>query len=542
METAAADLPRTMGGLREAHLRLLREWRKIAIGEQLERARLVRMIAQEAGANIADFAERDEAQGIIDYWASAISGLPEQEFPSMMRLAPYQGETATRAGASAQQTFDALDGEEDRRAARVLFEELIVQRDGGIARAPGRTRAMLQQRIGGDRVDSVIALFAGCGAIGLIESDDPADDRIEISDVRMVENWPALSEWLAERDRFADRRALLMARAETWKRHGRSGGYVAAGRDLKGIDQYRGQTGLLDEYIDASKRGATTRSYLVYGVGLLLAFALGLIVLLWEQNRSAESAIGTLEDKNSALIDDRSLFAPPQPVEQDIQPVDRQLQATASDTDFPSLTGYMWLGSIARPQVTAPGSNVQFTQLGAARAGTLYRARTDIFLREAPPNNASENKSAPDIGIVPNGALIVLKQPAQGFERPTGVQYWAEIQIVPRVSVQHDGLAEEAQTQLREFLAESGFDVPDFELTADARGKSEVRYFNRDDRPIARRLVERANDAPPSALPALAALQCRSFARSGVRGPPHQVELWISARPPSRGEPRVRGC
>ena len=87
--------------------------------------------------------------------------------------------------------------------------------------------------------------------------------------------------------------------------------------------------------------------------------------------------------------------------------------------------------------------------------------------------------------------------PTQFYDRPTGRQYWAPVQVVPRVYIQHTGTDKPAIKQLQTKLSEAGFDVPAAEVIETAKGKRELRYFDKNDGPVAELLLQRlAGDSP----------------------------------------------
>jgi hypothetical protein len=523
-----ADRPKTVGILREDHLALMTRWREIA--DDSERVRLaaeLRRRVKEAGHDIADPLERDEAQGIVDYWASAISSLPGQSYPEILTLDPYVGEAAKRAGDSARTEFDELASEEERRVARELFEDLLyLGPDGNIERGPPRTRAVLQQRIHSDTLDSVLERFVVTGAIARLPGEGPEGDRFEASDPRLVEDWPALREWLEELGEFFETRSRLLAQAERWREANRDSGLLARGKQVHGIDRFLRQTDLLDEFIDASTRSARIRRSISAGaITLVLAFA---AVMTW-QLVGASNQVRKVTD---LLQEQEEQYA----VEPETVAID-SLEPTEVDAAAVSLkeaTGAVWLGSVERPQI----AEVDGKRASPDRAadGSAYRVLADIYLRDKIPGD--DYVSPPEKAIIPAGSLIVVQGETRPFDRPSGRQYWAKVRVVPRVYIQYTNGDRRAVQALLSMLAETGFDVPPAERTESATGLSEVRYFNELDRGTGQYLVDRLR---ASGRPAFEDLGCQSFANSRLEGQNFVVELWIDFRH-QRAEPSRVEC
>lgn len=543
MAMAFEELPRTVGGLREAHVRLLREWRSGEPTTMLEQARRLREVAREAGARIADLADRDEVQGIIDYWASAISGLPGQRFPELLQIESYRNENAARAAASAEQVFNALPTEEERRVARALFEDLIARRGDDFVRAPAKTRATLQQRIGGTRVDPVLAQFEEAGAISRIGSDDPADDRIEITDIKLVEQWPDLIDWLATRDKNSSRRDLLLQKAEQWNASGRRMADLASWADLKTIDRYLDETKLLDEFIQASKVNRRRR---IFGAAIAATIIIGVILFFQLRVQSLDieveslgNEVASLDDETDQLRQDYNLasgeLAPDLPLESQSP----NLPPPAVDggdvaiPDLPALKGAMWLGSVTTPQVLEPDTNGKFVPLARADKGTTYRARARIYLRTHVPDRDGAYISPDDKAIIPGGSLVVLTGKPNTYARPSGIQYWANVKVIPRVYIQYNGDKSPAIEALRQSLAKAGFEVPAAEHRSEAAGKMEVRFFGSPGREIAQALMEKLSASLEGIPGAYDRLQCRSLIDSQFKSTSTQVELWLDLQ--SRG-------
>jgi len=120
----AIDLLVTIGTLRDQHLALMREWQGLTDEDKRTRAADMRRIAVEAGKNIESPMERDEAQGIVDYWASAIASLPGGSYPELLTIDDYTSTQAVDAGRSVCEAYEALQPQEAQRLADAVKQIL----------------------------------------------------------------------------------------------------------------------------------------------------------------------------------------------------------------------------------------------------------------------------------------------------------------------------------------------------------------------------------------------------------------------------------
>jgi len=514
--------PRTVGGLREDHLALMRDWRGLPDdGVRAERAKAFRLIVRSAGQDIAKGSERDEAQGIIDYWASAIAGLRGESYPPILQLDDYLGESARMAGASARETFDALESEEERRIARKLFEDLLFRGRGAVERGAPRTRAVLKQTAGNDAFDAVLDRFLATGAIVRLAGDSPDTDRFEASDPALVEDWPALGDWLDAVKAYGDARATLLSQAQLWRRASDDSSYLARGGEIETIDQFRGETDVLDAFIDASKAARHRQRQilrLLAGVAILaLAGFIGLSVALYNADGEKVTAEKRADERVKEL--DLLTAAQPDATAASLAPAVPTRADRAVET---GPAGTLWLGSMERPQVGPVTRRGPAVPIAQAKDGDAYRVLADIRLRAGMPGDAYDVK--PARLIIPAGTLVIIDGAPRYYERPTGRQYWAAVRVVPRVYIQYTNGEGAAIEPLRAALSAAGFDVPAAERTDNAAGLNEVRYFNTGDRSAADYLLRTLR---ASSFTTVNEAACRSFADTRLRGRNFVVELWV---------------
>lgn len=538
----AAERPRTIGSLREDHLGLMREWRALPDDEtRYARAEAFRRVARDAGRDIAS--ERDEAQGIIDYWASAVAGLSKRTYPEILTLAPYSGDAARRAGGSAMRVFEALGSEEEKRAARQLFEDLLYRGANGIERGAPRTRAVLRQRIGSASLDAVLGRFEETGAITRLPGDTRENDRFEATDGRLVEDWPDLRQWIEALAEYNEMLARMMAQAERWRAADRDPLLLARSKEVGMLDRFRGETDLLDTFIDESKRGRRRFAIIRNAVVVLAVILLAGAALYFKREKEAVKAelvaataakVAATNEKNAATkakneaIEDEKIALDVADATSSAQNLPPPATGTSSRVEaLPGVSGALWLGSVERPQVGPVRKGEAFTRLDRANRGTAYRVRADIVLREAMPDRVGPYVSKPKKAVIPAGSLVVVQGPPQSYVRPTGRQYWANVRVVPRVYIQYANGERAAIEPLRTRLAAIGFDLPPAEPTKSAAGLSEVRYFNALDRVAAAELVTALRD---SDVAAARAARCEPFVNSRLKTENFIIELWLDLK------------
>ena len=518
--------PRTIGTLRDRHLELMRAWRKLDSDEaRVMHAAEFRVAVADGGADISAPGERDEAQGMIDYWASAIAALPGQTYPELLKLTDYQGEEAKRAAWSARQQYEALDSPEKQRIARSILENLLrLGPDGKLERAPPREREVLlsaAQVAYQSQFDEVIAQLAGTGVIVPRPGDGAHGERFEIADANIADNWPALSEWLSERRKFNVRRDRVMAAATRWKEQGRDPDLLLNRYDLKLAPAYQNASETIDAYIAASRRHSSLRRLQLWGglsgVAILIAASAG--ALLLQKTRADDSISSAIKGKYDALAIQQQLDLA-ESVQQSqfcakvlekqcgghlssigtaLVAADQRFTVSSSDlttgktiagsplAGMDALTGVIWLGSEGAPAITSPTGG-RIGPLGALHRGDRARTNVPVYLRAGLPS-PSTYAWAPSKATLAKGMAFELLQQPTSYNRTTGVQYWARVQVIPQVYIQAPDAKGVKVRAIRDRLAELGFDVPKIASLPQALGKSEVRFFLESDRAPAQALL-----------------------------------------------------
>ncbi len=519
MYVLSEPLP-TIGRVRETHLDLMRNWRDLdSDAARAAEAEALRANVAKAGRGINDPKERFEAQGILDYWASSIASLPDRALPSFIELDPYEGEAAKNVGRNAAEIYAELESEEDRRIARALFEELMERGERGYVKRPAPLRATLRSHIGGKDFDKVVDAYIDGGAIVRLPGTTPGEERLEVSDVQLSEEWPELRDWLDSLANYAAFRDFLVKSADEWKRAGypRSR-LISDPAQLAQLDRYRDETELVDDFISKSRsayRWGWWRNLIAAGFCLAIIATLVAIAVVARQQAS-EAANSASAD---AAVGLGNSVGPQTIGKGDLTPANSTAPASSGPL---AIVGALWLGSDAAPQVVTPTGGAP--SLASAAAGSSFRLRTNIFLRQAWPESTDNYTSPPSISVVPAGSLVYLTSDPKGYDRPSGRQYWAQVRVVPRVYVQYAGFDPGAIQALRKRLATAGFDVPPAQNIPTASTLREIRYFDQADAGLASYLAETLAAAP---LGQPGGFACRSFAESRVQGQRYVLEIWV---------------
>jgi hypothetical protein len=320
----------------------------------------------------------------------------------------------------------------------------------------------------------------------------------------------------------------LRATAQLWKQSG-DRGFLLFGDALDEAGKYLGHDDTLNAFIAESRRAANRRrlQWVAAGtVGPVLAVVLMFGVYDVRFNRGVKS-----EDLNQIIRSEAPNIGNVIAAEPD-----STSQPTAPTRQRPSFgtPGWIWAGSATQPLLHDPETG-QLADLATVAPESTWRVRTDIVLRDGLPG--ADYASAPQIGVVPAGALVFVADPVQAFPRPSGVQYWAPVRVVPRVFIQYANARPEQVEPLRGVLRNFGFEAPPIDLVRSAARVREVRYFRKEDAGVATELVRRLAAAIRGSDGAAVAILCR---RSGARRPDtSHLEVWLNFRGVEIGAPRA---
>jgi hypothetical protein len=542
--------PVTFGTLRDRHLALMQEWRGIP-DEKLraERAAVFREKIAAAGADIEAVAERDAAQGLIDYWASQIAGLREESYPAPLLLAEYRGEKVPDVARSLEQAYRDSSLPE-RLQMRKVLENLLVLHDGQVERSRPRDRETLLKTAGGlddHTFNTVLANLVETGAIVRRSGESDLDDRFEAADPRVAQSWPALAGWLKEAADYNIERDRLVSLAQAWDIAGRPSSKLLRDEEAtKDALAFRNEDEVLDDFIEASDRARIVQRRVFAIASSLVILILGAACLwLWQENRRIDALREEAEAKvkmAKAQQDtaDRVLQSAQTEAKVEITPDALNETQTPADSgnavqpgeDGPlnvltATTGAIWLGSEALPQVRdVKGGGV--VNPGQLKVGARVRLRTPTYLRRAMPVSSEDYASPARKGVVPAGGQIILTGPPRGYRRSTGIQYWAEVRAVPQIYVQYNNARRDEIDRIRTALAKLGFEVPPAQEIRGFQGLSEVRYTWQLDQEIAT-FLQRELQAMPQ-VNAAGPIGCHVIKSDAKTGSNFKLEFWFDPR------------
>ncbi|MEP7008129.1 MAG: hypothetical protein ABI810_19275 [Sphingomonas bacterium] len=501
MSDISATSPVTIGSLRDQHLKLMQEWRGLPDDStRVSLATALRLQASKAGADISTASERDEAQGIIDYWGSSISSLPGQAYPELIVVTPYEGKQTDQAARSAEQVYDALDSPEKQRIAQSIFGYLFkIGPDEMVDRVRPSDRDTLLRNAGltdTAEFDSVVAQFVATGAIVVRPGDAPDSPRYEAADPRIAETWPTLRKWLDAARDYNARRDRIMLAATRWLNEGKRAEQLLNKRDLENAAEFRLKSDLLDDYIAASRRAQFHRVVVFRSTAVTIVICIAAIALLGEIYLTARHDLHqTSQDRDQYKAQNDITVESPENARSaslGTASVDVPVPTPRLDSELakvPELQGAMWLGSDTLPQVMNQRGG-SLGKLANLPIGTLFRARAPISLRQDWPVSNDDYSSPTRTAVVARNGLIELRGQVRSYDRTTGVQYWAKVRVIPEVFVQYANASRDQINAVRREIARAGFEVPAADAKPDAGNRAQVRYFRPEDRNAAALLVK----------------------------------------------------
>jgi hypothetical protein len=152
--------------------------------------------------------------------------------------------------------------------------------------------------------------------------------------------------------------------------------------------------------------------------------------------------------------------------------------------------GVLWLGSEEAKLIVEPGllASLQGSEKVTVKEGVNIRLRGDMPTMPA-------YTMAPQVGLVPGGAQLILTGKPKGFLRSNGVQFFAPVkaprEYCTRVFIQYDGDRPRAD-EMRRQLAELSVQVPPAQRVDKVPRIAEIRYFTTDDRRMAELVADKA--------------------------------------------------
>lgn len=451
----------SLPAIRGEHLALQKAWAELDRNAILDRATDIRLRAAEVGHWIEDPAERDVAQGIVDYWSGMLANLPGQSFPELIRLADFDPLTARAAEARAREVYEDLSADEQGEARR-LFLSLVAPPVGA-------------------RLSDARRLPSGSAAVrdkfvqaGVITTTPGGDDYVIAHERLLRGHWPQLEAWMADQQLDEAMFVKLSKSATLWAAY-RQNDDLLRGAPLQQAMGHRDRSPEIMAYLDASSRRQLARRGAVT-VASAASIAIASALFTWGWGLKDDTVILRDEVKTTNA---------------NLAEVTAASQAPATRLEqqellgAPGREGYLWIGNQSRPLLRewpsgrlAPPSTVAKNQ--------SYRAITDIALRAGYPD--ANYKSADRTGVVEAGAMVVALEAPRIIERPSGNQFWLRVRKPVTVYIQFKGDPAQAEA-LRKKLLDQGYDAPLAENMGDGSvPPAEVRFFRPEEQPFAERL------------------------------------------------------
>lgn len=205
-------------------------------------------------------------------------------------------------------------------------------------------------------------------------------------------------------------------------------------------------------------------------------------------------------------------------------PQAQQTAARPSPREASTCEGVLWLGSEQDRLVTNDGP------LASLQPGITVTLRGDVSVRLRRAMPSPSYTMAPQIGVVPGNASVILKDRPEAHKSPNGTvtQYFATVttprQYCTRVFVQYWG-DEGKLPELRSKLVEHNFQVPPSQQIKSADNTADVRVFAREDLPMAKLVADTLRsfngDKP------LAVRELYDFPTKPAAG---TIEVWIELK------------
>ncbi|WP_163233925.1 hypothetical protein [Caulobacter rhizosphaerae] len=490
----------SLPAVRRRHLDLMTACPKLKPATVLRRATAIRHQAAELGRWLEGPADRDVAQGIIDYWAGAIASLPDQPFPELKRLADFDPATGPAVEARARKVFEALSDAEVV-AAQHLFLDLLN------APAPfgPKVDVPLLEAVR-DRFAKAGVITAALGGQGFVIAHEGL----------LTEHWPQLGAWIADA-RFEEALVVKLSKsAILWGKYKRKTDLLL-GDSLKRALPYRDRGPAITAYIDASSRRQRVRWATM---ALIAIMGVGAAALVFNRQESDEARIKTLEDNLDQVIAPSSTVAP------DTAPV--------VDLGAAGPEGYIWIGGSGRALLRQyPSAKPALPD--AIVKGGRYRSNGNIVLRTGYPDG--DYQSAPRSGVIEPDAMVIALDKPRAMQRPSGPQYWLRVRKLVAVYIQYKGDRAQAEA-LRQRLLAQGYDVPGVEDMKDkAIPDAEVRFYRASEAALAQRLGMALN-ATLSGEDSGPGPSCK-LATAARLPRPAVLEVWIDFTRPTAASPSV---
>ncbi len=263
-DTAPAPAPfDSLAELRREHAVLLKVARAATPADRLtDRVHEFLARAKATGTRLDAAADREAAQGVLDYWTASLFTLPgglsarhaEAEAAAVrpatanVVLDEFDARTAGAVAESADRALAALPPEDQDLARRLLLRLVRLAPEGRTFEPESAPRAALEALGDPARVRDVLGRLAAAGAVRVTPGDGGADDRVALRDESLMRTWAKLSLWLEQRVRFRDT-------ARYWERHDWHVAALISGELLDEARGYHDLNAVERRFVDESRGG-----------------------------------------------------------------------------------------------------------------------------------------------------------------------------------------------------------------------------------------------------------------------------------------------
>jgi hypothetical protein len=502
----------SLADVRDRHLDLLEEWSPERAEALAPAAEALRVDAQALGGWVDEPDERDRAQGIVDYWTAALTGLQGRPFPEILRLAPFDPSLPAGEVARAEEILAPLAGTPLQTEVEQMLLCLVRPGPHGalICRAPvERAELVAAGTDGAGSADPArkAELLDRLVAAGILRASNEAaggEPRYAFAHGSAARAWDRVRTLVDQSRSMHANINRLRATAQLWKQSG-DAGFLLFGDALDDAGKYLGHDDTLNAFIAASRRAAERRrkQWLIFSLAMLLV-VVGATAVAFKVGNWFGAEEGFVEgnttgfSKGTEIGFDRAVVTQQEVARADAPPPEAEPTLVAGGRQ---LVGWIWAGSESQPQLRHFESNSPVIP-SELMPGQAYRAGTFLWLRAGPPGPDGD---ADRVSVVPAGGRVLVRAPRTTVQRRAGIQYWVEVSFVPAVQVHYANAGARQVGTLRRALIEAGFEVPPAAPSPDARNLREVRYFRPEHREmaalLAQRLSSRISGADGAPLP-----------------------------------------
>lgn len=139
---------------------------------------------------------------------------------------------------TADEVFDNLGSDENKRAAQRIFLDLVRPAGGGELVRRRMRRQTLMQLDNPERINTVLEPWVTAGLLRKTEGAEGEDDRFEVAHETLLRNWPRLVSWLSDKKQQSEKEIQLINTARLWQESKGQRGFLLNGDALKEARQF----------------------------------------------------------------------------------------------------------------------------------------------------------------------------------------------------------------------------------------------------------------------------------------------------------------